>query len=223
MTAPGTKRDNNKAPDLRRGEPPIGEFWLHIKVLYGLWLVLFVAGSLTSWQCLERISRLRADFEGEILPSGVVEFAEPRRYRGNGEWDVIAGEQDGEGDDDDNVTSYADRPIGVERSEDEATPDGSPTGRDSYEVFEGQGEGHEELIRVKRKAPDSSRRRKRKRDKPRENGHYFYGDNPPMNQDGSEGSGVGSMDDWVWLTSYSRIPVSTDDVMPVIVTGVLIW
>ena len=185
-----------------RNVPSNSHLWLHVRILYGIVLLLAIGCSISIWLCLREVHKLRVGFRGEILPNGLVEFGSPRRYNGN-TWNLNAQEEDAleEEEDDDTMTSYT--------TESMDTPTGDRADNLGYEVVEGHGGHEEDLIRVKRRAPKSQRRsRKKKRDKPRENPMYFVGDSPPTQHEAMEGSGDGSMNNWVWLKAYSRIPVS---------------
>lgn len=152
--------------------------WWHVKILYSCLLFITAGTTCGLWLCFTEVYNLRRDFDHEILHSDrAVEF-------GNLGQHVYAEE-----DNNSHAQGWSegDRRIREEDGDMEEDDD-SESSRVGGQI----GDSEDQLIRVKRRA---GRRRKLKEGPTFLNSRHW----------GKEGSGA--PEDWVWLTSYSRIPV----------------
>lgn len=152
--------------------------WIHVKILHGC-LLFVIAGTICGfWICLSELQNLRRDLDAEIAKRAMVEFNAPEGFMENRNGQNSNRKHD-------NSTPYT-REIIFGLHEEELYPE-----EGEHALPEAEGE-EEQLLRVKRRANRRSNRR---------NAHYKEGGS------GTQG-GAGAPEDWVWLTSYSRIPVS---------------
>ena len=172
--------------------PKLGKprnLWLHIKILYVSTSFLLVALLAAVCLGLREIQRLRTDLDEALSPTNFVDFEEHGLQR------AADRQRRGAGD---SFNLQAEHLDILEQMESEGL----------------EGEEDEQLIRVKRR---THRRRSREGknnhrrdndDRANDRPSFYYESSP--RRDGEDREGSGNPDPWVWLTSYSRIPVSTN-------------
>lgn len=181
-----SKTSSNKVADTKNCSER--NLWLHVKILYICFLITSVGLVCAALFSLERISHLKKDFEREFAHLRVVEF-------------------DGE-----QILSEWQRKVYSKESAWTPTPNyAGPFSEDDMDNDSDKEVSleDEELLRVKRNADGQKSRKKQRKHRARAAGDA---EKPPMFLPGEqttdilEGSG-NSPDDWMWLTTYSRIPV----------------
>ncbi len=176
-------------------EIPRCRTWLHLRILYSLVTLLALTSVCSLWLCFRELGHLRRDFEGKIVTRGVADFiGRPAK----GKVLQFHTKKDGTADSADSSQS-----INYGDSYDYDSLDTESV--DTVSEFN-YSESEEQLLRVKRRATravqppslifDS--------DSPAE----LSGEGPIEGSPGDDGKG--GEDGSVWITSYSRIPVSNE-------------
>lgn len=166
-----------------------------VRVLFCLLLGVILVTSAAFWMCFSELRKLRGDFEGKIVQRGTAEFADL-----DGLYNAVRSRMELK-----DAELVLD-PIATDDEEQEI---------DDGDIKENIPAEEEDLIRVRRRAGNSSPRQRdvafrassHRGRRPRKVKHHrptFYS----PNMDGGGGGSGANPADWVWLTSYSRIPVS---------------
>ena len=163
--------------------------WLHVKILYFCVVLVTAATGFGLWMCFTEFSNVRKEIDNGFMHRGAVEFGNVEHVYGSEERRGPSGRKAGGGGRGDGAGPGGE-------AEEDGPAGGLAAGLPSHtSPADSPKAGEEdELIRVKRRAG------RRRQTNP---GTFLT--SKAWNKEGSA-----TPEDWVWLTSYSRIPVSTD-------------
>ena len=184
-----------------KGEKDLGLWW-HVRILYSCLLLLTAGTGCALWLSFSEIYTLRRDFEHEILHGDrAVEFANLYNEEEPRGGSTMGGGAGGSG------TGGTSRRGGqYTQSHPEEEEEEDEEGVESV-MRDGGTQEEDQLIRVKRGAGGGGGRGGRRRK---------FRDGPAAYPSPKlwEKEGSGGPNDWVWLTSYSRIPVGPHTCSP---------